>query len=234
MADLKSFKKLTKFDNLEKPVQQHLKKVYSTLSLAMLAAAVGAYIHLYTAFLQYGLLTVLGSIGLLIALAVTPHSRENEGKRFGFFVGFAFFSGIGLGPVMDFVIRIDPSIIPTAFLGTAVVFISFSICSLMSEQRKWLYMGGTLMSGLSLMLLLGLLNLFIGSRMLFELNLYIGLVIMCAFILYDTQLIVEKCRMGDNDYIWHSVDLFIDFIDIFRRLMIILGNKEQKRRNRDD
>ena len=63
---------------------------------------------------------------------------------------------------------------------------------------------------------------------------------MCAFVLFDTQLIVEKRRSGDDDFIWyalsgtvvtcfywflyrHSVDLFIDFIDIFRRLVIILG-----------
>ena len=50
--------------------------------------------------------------------------------------------------------------------------------------------------------MLSLMNLFIGSQLLFEINLYLGLAIMCAFVLYDTQLIVEKRRMGDEDYIW--------------------------------
>ena len=31
---------------------------------------------------------------------------------------------------------------------------------------------------------------------------------MCGFVLYDTQLIVEKRRRGDDDYIW-LVALFL-------------------------
>lgn len=48
---------------------------------------------------------------------------------------------------------------------------------------------------------------------------------MCGFVLYDTQLIIEKRRSGDKDFVAHSVDLFIDFIGIFRRLVIILAEK---------
>lgn len=47
----------------------------------------------------------------------------------------------------------------------------------------------------------------------------------CGFVLFDTQLIIERFNNGDNDYIWHSVDLFIDFIAIFKRLLIILASK---------
>lgn len=32
-----------------------------------------------------------------------------------------------------------------------------------------------------------------------------GLAINCGFVVYDTQLIAEKCRRGDRDYIWHTV-----------------------------
>jgi hypothetical protein len=42
--------------------------------------------------------------------------------------------------------------------------------------------------------------------------------------------------MGDDDFIAHSVDLFIDLVGIFRRLLVILTRKEQDSRNkkRDD
>ena len=46
---------------------------------------------------------------------------------------------------------------------------------------------------------------------------------MCGFVLYDTQVIIEKRRAGDKDFVAHSVDLFIDFISIFRRLLVILA-----------
>lgn len=31
---------------------------------------------------------------------------------------------------------------------------------------------------------------------------YLGLVIMCGFVLFDTQLIIEKVEHGDKDYVW--------------------------------
>ena len=63
----------------------------------------------------------------------------------------------------------------------------------------------------------------IGSPM--QVQLYGGLLLFCGFVLFDTQLIVEKFNLGDNDYIWHSLGLFLDFVNIFRRLLIILASK---------
>jgi FtsH-binding integral membrane protein len=230
MATL-NLQKILNFDMLEKPVQEHLKQVYSCLAVTMLVAAVGSYV--YMVYLQLGLLTLFGSLGCLFALHVTPHSAENFSKRMAMLSGFAFFSGMSLGPVLDMAIRVDPSIVPTAFMATSLIFICFTMATLLSRDRKFLFLGGFLMSGLSWMLLLGLLNIFIGSRLIYQFNLYAGLVIMCGFVLYDTQLIVEKRRMGDTDYIWHCVDLFIDFINIFRRLLIILAQKEENKKRRN-
>lgn len=33
-------------------------------------------------------------------------------------------------------------------------------------------------------------------------HMYLGLLIMCGFVLFDTQLIIEKAENGDKDYIW--------------------------------
>lgn len=60
---------------------------------------------------------------------------------------------------------------------------------------------------------------------IFQVNLYVGLAVMCGFIVFDTQVIIEKAREGDKDYIMHSLDLFIDFIAVFKRLLIILTDK---------
>lgn len=95
---------------------------------------------------------------------------------------------------------------------------------------KFLYLGGILMSALSTLFWVGLIGIFTGSHMLFQAHLYIGFAVMCGFILYDTQMIMEKRRRGDTDYIWHSVELFIDFLSVFRRLLIILAQKEDRKK----
>jgi FtsH-binding integral membrane protein len=132
---------------------------------------------------------------------------------------------MGMGPLLDVVIDVNPSIIVTALLGTAVIFSSFSLSAIFAERGSWLFLGGTLITVLNSLVLLSLANLFLGSYLIFQAHLYLGLLLMSGFILYDTQLIIEKRRNGDRDFVTHSLDLFIDFIGIFRRLVIILTER---------
>lgn len=62
----------------------------------------------------------------------------------------------------------------------------------------------------------------------FQAHLYVGLIAMAAFVLFDTQAIMEKRRAGSTDCIKHSLDLFFDLVSIFRRLLIILTQKEER------
>lgn len=194
--------------------------------MSTMAAAIGASIHLFTNILQAGFLSGLGAIVCFFLLMATP---DDNGKklqlRVGYLLGFATLSGVGMGPLLEHVIHVDPSIITTALLGTTVVFVSFSICAMLAERGRWLYLGGILMTLLNTIFVLSLANLFFGSTLLFQMHLYLGLITMCGFVLYDTQLIIEKRRMGSKDFVAHSLDLFIDFIGLFRRILIILTQK---------
>ena len=54
-----------------------------------------------------------------------------------------------------------------------------------------------------------------------------------SYVVYDTQLIVERCEeFHQENYVAHAADLFIDFVAIFVRILIILaknaGKKEKK------
>ena len=44
------------------------------------------------------------------------------------------------------------------------------------------------------------------------LSLDAGLAMFCLYILYDTQVIVEKASLGDLDIVKHAVDLYIDLV----------------------
>lgn len=43
------------------------------------------------------------------------------------------------------------------------------------------------------------------------------------------QVIVERCGAGDFDFVKHSVDLFLDFVAVFARVLIILLRSAEKR-----
>lgn len=190
-----------------------------------MAAAVGASIHLFTNILQSGIISAIGALVCFFLLMKPDDNYKNMHYRVSYLLGFATFTGIGLGPLLEHVILVDPSIIITALIATSVVFVSFSVCAMFSERGQWLYLGGTLFALLNTLMLLSLANIFFNSTLVFQANLYLGLLLMCGFVLYDTQLIIEKRRMGNKDFVTHSLDLFIDFIGIFRRLLIILTQK---------
>ncbi|KAJ8265707.1 hypothetical protein COCON_G00148060 [Conger conger] len=215
-----NFDALLKFSQISSSTQQHLKNVYSSLSLCMLVAAAGSYVHVVTRLFQGGFLSLLGSLGMMAWLAMTPHNQETEKQRLGILAGFAFFTGVGLGPAMDYVIAINPRDVAVPLVCGDVIFLLDAAPVL----------PGTLMSALSILLLVSLVNMFMGSVMLFKAHLYLGLLVMCGFVLFDTQLIIEKAELGDKDYIWHCVDLFLDFVTIFRKIMVILAMNEKDKK----
>ncbi|GAB0091800.1 Bax inhibitor 1 [Sergentomyia squamirostris] len=216
---------------IEAPVRTHLAKVYCCLSATTAMAAVGALIHLRDIW-EANIFSALASIGLVLALHFMPDNGKNFYTRLGLLLGFGFCTGHSLGPLLDHVIMLNPQIIVTALVGTSVVFFSFTAAALVAKQGQYLFLGGLLLSIMSYMALGSLVNLFLRSTLIYQAQLYIGLGVMSAFILYDTQAIMEKCRMGSKDIVGHSLDLFFDLASVFRRLLIILTQKEQREQQR--
>lgn len=216
----------TKFDA---PVRSHLKNVYASLTMTVASATAGAYVHLFTDILKGGgLFFALVSMGLALGLHFTPDNGKNRGQRMAMLLGFGFLTGLGMGPLLQMAMMMNPSIVPTAFMVTATIFGCFTGASLMAPDGKYLYLGGTLMSGLSTLMWLGLANIFFRSQLLFQAHIWLGLAVFCGFIMFDTQLIIRKARMGDKDFIAHSLDLFIDFVQVFRKVLILLMQKDER------
>ena len=224
------------FNNQFEPhVRGHLKNVYASLTMCVLSASVGAYIHMFTNILSGGgiLLSLLG-LGLALGLFMTPDNGKNRSTRLAMLLGFAFFSGLGLGPLLDMAVHLNPSIVPSALMLTTVIFACFSGAALFAPDGKYLYLGGSLLSGLSTLIFLGFLNIFFMSQLLFQVHIYLGLAIFCGFIMFDTQVIILKARRGDTDFISHTLDLFIDFIQIFRKILILLMQKKDNKQKKTD
>jgi FtsH-binding integral membrane protein len=57
--------------------------------------------------------------------------------------------------------------------------------------------------------------------------LYGGLVIFSLFVAVDTQVIIERALRGDSDSVHSALDLFLDALNIFVRIMIILSRDKK-------
>ena len=54
-----------------------------------------------------------------------------------------------------------------------------------------------------------------------DISLYGGLGIFTLFVAYDTQQILDDYKNGVRDTVQHSIGLFIDFVAIFRRMLML-------------
>lgn len=216
-------------NKLDEPIRNHLRNVYASIASASLVAATGAAVHVNGVW-EGGLFSGIGSIVLVLLLAFSrsPDGKDS-GKRFMYFNGLAFCTGLSTGPLIEVVWDLDPSIVISALMYTAVIFVCFTLSALVANEGKYLALGGPLMSVLSTVLIASIMNIFFRSPTFAYIQLLVGLLLMSAFILYDTHLIMEKFRMGDRDHIWHALTLFMDLVSVFKHILVLLADKEQGR-----
>ncbi|XP_034110551.1 bax inhibitor 1 [Drosophila sulfurigaster albostrigata] len=215
-------------DRYEPYIRQHLSKVYMVLASTTAAAAGGALLQMKN-YIDLGMLAAIASLVLVLGLHFYRDDGKNYYTRLGMLYAFGFCSGQTLGPLLGYIVSINPAIILTALTGTFVTFASLSLAALLAEQGKYLYLGGMLVSVINCMALLSLFNMIFKSYFVQITQLYVGVFVMAAFIVYDTQNIVEKCRLGNRDVVQHALDLFFDVLSMFRRLLIILTQKEEQK-----
>ncbi|CAI8589103.1 unnamed protein product [Vicia faba] len=230
-----NFDTLKNFGQISPVVRNHLKQVYLTLCFAVAAAAVGAYLHVLLNL--GGILTTIACVGTSVWLLSTPPYEER--KRLGLLMAAAMFQGASIGPLIDLAIQVDSSLIFSSFVATALAFGCFSGAALVAKRREYLYLGGLVSSGLSILLWLHFASsIFGGSMALFKFELYFGLLVFVGYIVVDTQEIVEKAHLGDLDYVKHALTLFTDLAAIFVRILVIMlknsGERTEKKKKRRD
>jgi len=225
-------KTLTSWTALQPYVVEHLQKVYGALTLGLVTAAAGSVMPIYLPFLRVtGFLNILITMGLFFMMHTTP--QANVTSRMAYYLGACFSVGVSLFPAVAVFLELDPAILTSALLGTTAIFACFSMAALFSKDRTFLYLGGILSSAMTLMAVMSLANLFIGSFEVFMgVQVYFGLLVFVGFVCFDTQVIIARAEMGDTDYLAHALKLFLDFVNIFVRLLAILSNNKEKKDRR--
>ena len=136
----------------------------------------------------------------------------------GFFGVFEFL-GFGLGPVLNYYLSVNPSIVMTALGGTGVIFLGLSGYAL-TTRKDFSFLGGFVMVGMLVVLGAAILNIFLGMPALFLAVNAAIVMIMSAFILWETSTLIHG---GETNYIMATAGLFLSIINLFQALLHLLG-----------
>jgi len=215
-------------------LQEHLGRVYRTLALCTFASVAGTQYALSTALLSSALASLL-AFALLIAFVITPYNPLGANTlKLVLLTAFSFTEGIAVAPLVGMVLDLQDGkqILALAAISTLAVFTAMSLVALFSRERSYLYLGGMLATGLNVLLFSSFANYFFRSPLFFNVELYFGLILFVGYVVFDTQLIIEKAKCGDEDYFSHALELFLDLLNIFVRLLIFFA-KDKKGKKKD-
>ncbi|KAE9967251.1 hypothetical protein BLS_006472 [Venturia inaequalis] len=175
-----------------------------------------------------------GSIGTMIATRATD--PENYVQKYAFWTAFNVTQAMLLSPLMF----VQPALLARAGLYTAGMMGSIAFVGATAKQEKYLYLGAPLLAGVAIVALSGLAPLVLpvtATRTLAvteNLWLYGGLAVFGGFTLYDIQKILQHARLAERglvkrDAVNESISLELDFINIFIRMVQILGMQGRKK-----
>ena len=135
--------------------------------------------------------------------------------------GFTTFTGVVISPLIAVISQINPGSILAAGLLTVGIFGGLTAYVFVSK-KDFSFMRGMVMTGLIVVCLAVVLNLFIvgSSALSFGIS-CAALLLFSGFVLYDTSNIIR--RYPTNEYVAGALDLYLDAFNIFLALLRILN-----------
>ncbi len=196
-----------------------LKSTYMLLSATLAFSALMAGVSVFLALPSWMyLVAVIG--GMVMGIFVLPRTA-NSSAGIGVIFAITGLLGLGLGSILTSYLALPkgPEIIATAFGGTGLIFLGLSGYALTSK-RDFSFLGGFIFAGMMVAVIAMLANIFLQIP---ALSLAISsaiILIMSAFILFDTSRIING---GETNYIMATYGLYLSIFNIFISLLQILG-----------
>ena len=195
-----------------------IKKVYSLLAMSMGTAAIGAYLGSGPLLLLVAPNMMLFFILQIALIFFASFAARKPGLNMVALFSFTTVSGLTLGPLLY---QVGPSIAAEAFALTAITFAGLSMYVVYSK-KDFSFMSGFLMTGLIVLVIGGLLNMFfIQSGMMHFVMSGASVLLFSGFILYDTSNILRY--YGTDEYVSATLALYLDVLNLFIALLSILG-----------
>lgn len=127
--------------------------------------------------------------------------------------------------VASFTLEFPISSVLIALGLTIATVVSISIYALFTK-KDFTTFGGFLFNELVLLMLCSLILIFFPISFLVILSLFAGLNLFCIYLVYDIQLIVgnKERKISEDDYILAVMLLYLDVINIFARILSLVGS----------
>ncbi|XP_034486556.1 protein lifeguard 1-like [Drosophila innubila] len=108
---------------------------------------------------------------------------------------------------------------------TAAICLALTLFALQTKY-DFTTMGGILIACLMALFIFGLMAIFVGGNMLALIYASLGAVLFSIYLIYDTQLMMggnHKYAISPEEYIFATLNLYLDIINIFMDLLTIFG-----------
>ncbi|OQX31153.1 MAG: BAX inhibitor protein [Candidatus Sedimenticola endophacoides] len=200
-------------------VNKVIRNTYMLLSATLVFSAVMATVSIATAMPPMTYLVSL-IVSMLLGMFVLPRTA-NSASGIGVIFLITGLMGFGLGAVLSLYLQLPhgPQTIATALGGTGVIFLGLSGYALTS-RRDFSFMGGFIFSGMMVMMVAIIANLFLQMPAL-QLAIAGGvMLLMSGYILFQTS---QMMNGGETNYINATYGLYIAIFNIFISLLQLLG-----------
>ena len=205
-----------------------MSRVYRNMALSVFNSMVVAYLVSQSPTLTEFFLTgamkwviLLAPLAMIFGFYSILQNNDSPIVAHGLLQIFATTMGIGLSAIFH---QYSASLITSALMGATVLFSTMAIYG-MTTKRDLTSIGGFLMVGLIALIIVSIINLFIGNSVLDMALSAIGIIIFLGFTAYDAQNIQDTLRHGSdtNLEVMGAMSLYLDFINLFLDLLKLLG-----------
>lgn len=196
-----------------------LRNTYMLLAMTLIFSAICAGITMAMGLSRMAALVMsIGAIGII--WFVLPRTANKPSGLIWTFV-FTGLLGGSIGPMLSMYLGLPGGgdIVMQAMGGTALIFLALS-AYVLTTKKDFSFMAGFLVTGLLVVLLAALGNIFFQIPALSLAISAAVIFIMSGFILYDTSRIIHG---GETNYIMATVGLYLSIYNIFVNLLSILG-----------
>ena len=167
---------------------------------------------------------ILLEFGTVIFLSARISKMSITTARIAF-IAYSFLTGLTFSVIF---VAYQLGSILLVFLITSLLFAIFAIIGAFTkiDLTKW---GTYLIMGLFGIILASIINIFVGNTTADLIISIIGVVIFVIFIAYDMQKIKRMSEVYDEDKlaIAGALELYLDFINLFLRLLNLLGGRRK-------